>query len=70
MRETRKVRMSLRSRSWPTTYQPVPSRSSAYGFSVRSASFPVDIERYANLIVRCLEIALSSLPSRPGISCE
>ena len=32
------------------------------------AEKPVDIERYRNLIVRCFEIAASSLPSRPDSS--
>ena len=38
MRETRKVRMSFRSRSSPTTYQRPLSLMSAYGLSVRSLS--------------------------------
>jgi hypothetical protein len=38
MRETRKVRMSSRSRSWPITYHEPFSGSSAYGLSVRSIS--------------------------------
>ena len=49
MRETRNVRMSSRSRSWPITYQTPLSGSSAYGLSVRSETLSREIDQYSNL---------------------
>ena len=70
MRETRKVRIAWRSRSWPTTYQLPLSGSSAYGLIVRSISSLVEMARYGKRTVRCFEIAASSLPRRPLSSGE
>jgi hypothetical protein len=71
IRDTRKVRMSSRAWSRPTTYQTPFSEWSAYGSSVRSAtSLGREIVQYENLTVRCFEIALSSFVRRPAISGE
>ena len=70
IRETRKVRMSSRSRSWPTTYQTPLSGMSAYGLSARSDTSSREIDQYSKRTVRCFEIAPSSFASRPGISGE
>ncbi len=45
MRETRKVRMSSRSRSLPITYQTPFSGSRAYGLSVRSLTSSREIDQ-------------------------
>ncbi len=68
MRETRKLLITLSSWSAPITYHVPFSGSSAYGFTTRSRSVSRAIDRYAKRIVRCFEIAPSSLPRRPWSS--
>ena len=62
----------IASLSWsrPTTYQLPSCVSSEYGSRVRSRFWSRAIDQYSNLTVRCFEIAVSSLLSRPASSGE
>ena len=70
IRATRNVRVASRSRSCPTTYQTPSSSRSAYGLRRRSVSRSRAGDQYRNWIVRCFEIADSSLESRAASSGE